>query len=169
SDREVWTEVNPAGGFQSLEEMEVSAARAEHLPAQVASFERLYLNRWTDGAAAPWIDLALWDEAAVELDLEEIDPGTPAWVGVDLSSTSDLTAVVAVVEAAGGRFGVVGDCGGVADSAGDAISPEFLVLSKFFVPEDGIRRRSERDWVPYKPVGRPGPHRRHARRGGRLR
>jgi phage terminase large subunit-like protein len=129
-DRKAWVEVNPAisSGFRSLEEMEVSAARAEHLPAQVASFERLYLNRWTDGAAEPWLDLTIWDEGALELDLEEIDPGTPAWIGIDLSSTADLTAVVALIERG---------------------ADEFLVLPKFFVPENGVRRRSERDGVNY--------------------
>jgi phage terminase large subunit-like protein len=105
--------------------MEISGARAEHLLAQVASFERLYLNRWHDGAAEPWLDLAVWDGG--ETDLGEISPGTRCWIGVDLSSTQDLTAVVAVLEH--------GD--------GYAIAP------KFFVPVDGILRRSQRDGVPY--------------------
>jgi phage terminase large subunit-like protein len=130
-DRAAWAEVNPAiaSGFRSLEEMEVSAARAEHLPAQVASFERLYLNRWLDGAAEPWLDLALWDQAETVVDLEAVEPGTRAWIGVDLSSTTDLTAVAAVAEAA----------------TGDG----YVAITKLFVPAEGIRRRSERDGVPY--------------------
>jgi phage terminase large subunit-like protein len=103
----------------------IGAARAEHLPAQVASFERLYLNRWFDGSAEPWIDLALWDDAALEIDLED---GAACWVGVDLSSTSDLTAVVALIERG---------------------ADEFTVIPRFFAPEDNIRRRSERDGAPY--------------------
>jgi phage terminase large subunit-like protein len=47
---------------------------------------------------------------------------------VDLSSTSDLTAVVALIEADDGCF---------------------LVLPRLFVPEDGIRRRSEREGINY--------------------
>jgi phage terminase large subunit-like protein len=108
--------------------MELSAARAEHLPAQVASFERLYLNRWLDGSAEPWIDLAVWDEGQIDLDPEALEPGSPCWIGVDLSSVADMTAVVALLET----------------------EPDhYLVLPRFFVPQDGIRRRSERDGVTY--------------------
>jgi phage terminase large subunit-like protein len=128
-DRDAWVETNPAiaSGFRSLEEMEISAARAEHITAQVASFERLYLNRWHDGAATPWLDLAIWDEGEQVIDLEKIDPGTRAWLGVDLSSTQDLTAVVAVLEHGEG----------------------YMVLPRFFVPAEGILRRSQRDSIGY--------------------
>jgi hypothetical protein len=46
---------------------------------------------------------------------------------VDLSATTDLTAVVAVFEHGDG----------------------FLAVPPFFVPSDSFRRRSERDGVPY--------------------
>jgi phage terminase large subunit-like protein len=126
-DPEVWAYVNPAlGVFRSLEEMETSAKRAEHVPAQQAAFRQLYLNEWRDGAAEPWIDLAIWDEG--ETDPGEISPGTRCWMGVDLSSTQDLTAVVALFEQPDGGY---------------------FVLPRFFVPADSQRRRSERDGVPY--------------------
>jgi phage terminase large subunit-like protein len=107
--------------------MQTSAKRAEHVPAQQASFRQLYLNEWREGAAEPWLDLTVWDEGEDRITLEDIDPGTRAWIGVDLSSTQDLTAVVAVLEHGDG----------------------YLVIPKFFVPEDGIRRRGERDKVDY--------------------
>ena len=57
--------------------------------------------------------------------------GTPArWVGVDLSATTDITAVVALVE--------------------DSENPEIYdVVPFFFVPEERIVERSRRDRVPY--------------------
>jgi hypothetical protein len=85
-------------------------------------------TRWLDGAAAPWLDLSIWEEGEQAVTLEDIPAGTRAWLGVDLSSTQDLTAVVAVLEQPAGGF---------------------LAIPKFFVPEDGIRRRSGRDGVPY--------------------
>jgi phage terminase large subunit-like protein len=128
-DPEVWSYVNPAlGVFRSVEEMQTSAKRAEHVPAQQAAFRQLYLNEWREGSATPWLDLAIWDEGEQQISLDDIDPGTRAWLGVDLSSTQDLTAVVAVLEQPAGGF---------------------LVLPRFFVPQDGIRRRSERDGVGY--------------------
>jgi phage terminase large subunit-like protein len=69
--------------------------------------------------------MAIWDDG--ETDVGEISPGTRCWIGVDLSSTQDLTAVVALFEHGDG----------------------FLAIPKFFVPADGIRRRSERDGVSY--------------------
>ena len=128
-DRAAWVETNPAiaSGFRSLEEMEVSAARAEHIPAQVASFERLYLNRWLDGTAEPWLDLAIWGETETDLTLEDMPAGARAWVGVDLASVGDLAAVVTVVEHGDGYF----------------------CRPAFFCPAEGIRRRSERDNTNY--------------------
>jgi phage terminase large subunit-like protein len=125
-DPEVWAYVNPAlGVFRSLEEMQTSARRAEHVPAQQAAFRQLYLNEWKDGSATPWLDLAIWDEGA--LDAVSPPDGARCWIGVDLSATTDLTAVVAVFEHGDG----------------------FLAVPKFFVPSDSLRRRSERDGIPY--------------------
>jgi phage terminase large subunit-like protein len=55
--------------------------------------------------------------------------GRKCYVGLDLSSTKDLTAAVAVFP---------GDDGG------------FDVLPEFFVPQASIRERSNRDRVPYE-------------------
>jgi phage terminase large subunit-like protein len=152
-DPEVWAYVNPAlGVFRSLEEMQTSAKRAEHVPAQQAAFRQLYLNEWREGHAEPWLDLAIWDEGLV--DPGEISPGTRCWIGVDLSATTDLTAVVAVFEGAGGRSSVMGGWQVLA-TAGEPLDHEdgFLAIAKFFVPQDGIRRRAERDGVPYASRG----------------
>jgi phage terminase large subunit-like protein len=127
-DPEVWAYVNPAlGVFRSLEEMQTSAKRAEHVPAQQAAFRQLYLNEWRDGAAEPWIDLAIWDEGQVDVALADIAPSARCWIGLDLASTADLAAAVAVFEYEDG----------------------FVALSKFYCPEEGIRRRGERDGVNY--------------------
>jgi phage terminase large subunit-like protein len=127
-DPEVWAYVNPAlGVFRSLEEMQTSAKRAEHVPAQQAAFRQLYLNEWRDGAAEPWLDMSIWDEGEQDIGLDDIDPGTRSWIGVDLSATTDLTAVVALFEHGDG----------------------YLAVPKFFVPADGARRRAERDGVNY--------------------
>jgi phage terminase large subunit-like protein len=134
-DPRVWAYCNPAlGVFRSLEEMQTSAKRAEHVPAQQASFRQLYLNEWRDGAAEPWIDLSVWDQAAVNITLDHIPDGSRAWIGVDLASVSDLAAVVTVVEHEDGYF----------------------CQPAFFCPQEGIRRRSERDGVPYAPWAEQG-------------
>ena len=128
-DEAVWQQVNPAlaSGFRSLDEMRMMARRAAELPAQREAFKRLYLNMWADGAAAPWLDMSVYDEGAQPVDLTDYE-GAPCWIGIDLSSVEDLTAVVAAFKRADG---------GVA------------VVPHFFVPQDTLRRRQERDQVPY--------------------
>jgi phage terminase large subunit-like protein len=128
-DPEVWAYVNPAlGVFRSLEEMQTSAKRAEHVPAQQAAFRQLYLNEWREGHSEPWLDLAIWDEGAVTIELDALDPGARAWIGVDLASVGDLAAVVTVVEYGDGYY----------------------CCPAFFCPAEGIRRRSENAGVPYQ-------------------
>jgi phage terminase large subunit-like protein len=128
-DESVWHAVNPAlaSGFRSLEEMRMMARRAAQVPAQLEAFKRLYLNIWHDGAAAPWLDMATYDAGADPVDLDAYE-GEPCWIGVDLSSVEDLTAVVAVFARPEG---------GVA------------VVPWFFVPQETLRKRQERDQVPY--------------------
>jgi len=123
-DERVWHEANPAlGDFRSLEEMRTSAARAKAIPAQENTFRRLYLNQWTEQAER-WISIAAWDAClAPPADLV----GRKCYVGMDLSSTKDLTALVAVFP------------------DGDS----FDVLSAFFVPKGNMAQRVRRDRVPY--------------------
>jgi phage terminase large subunit-like protein len=128
-DKRVWKKANPAlGDFRSLEEMEILAARAKEIPAQENTFRRLYLNQWTEQAAR-WIAMPAWDAC-------QVPRGTSrrCYVGLDLSSTTDLTAMVAVFP----------------DETG------FDVVTQCFIPADKIRERSRRDKVPYDEWARNG-------------
>jgi phage terminase large subunit-like protein len=127
TDEREWHKCNPAlGDFRSLEEMRVMAARAKAIPAQENTFRRLYGNQWTEQAER-WIPMPLWDACGEDIDWTDFR-GRRCFVGMDLSSTRDLTALVAVFP---------DDDGG------------FDVLPLFFVPADNIRERENRDRVPY--------------------
>ena len=126
TDEKVWRATNPAlGDFRSLEEMRTAFARAKEIPAQENAFRRLYLNQWTEQASR-WISLASWDACQTPVERATLRRRR-CFVGLDLSSTTDLTAVVAVFP------------------DGDA----FDVLAHFFVPRDRIAQRTTRDRVPY--------------------
>lgn len=130
----VWRRANPAlGDFRSLEEMRIACARAREIPAQENTFRRLYLNQWTEQADR-WLALTDWDACAAgaPAPLE----GRRCWVGMDLSSTKDLTALVAVFPGDDGQH--------------------FDVLAQFFVPQESIRERGLRDRVPYDQWSREG-------------
>ena len=95
TSRAVWQTANPAlGDFRSLEEMRIMCARAQEIPAQENTFRRLYLNQWTEQASR-WISLAAWDACQAPITRATL-AGRRCYVGMDLSTTTDLTALVAV-------------------------------------------------------------------------
>jgi phage terminase large subunit-like protein len=131
--RRVWKKANPAlGDFRSLEEMQILAARAKEIPAQENNFRRLYLNQWTEQASR-WLSMPAWDGCLAPVARAQL-AGRRCYVGMDLSSTTDLTAIVAVFP----------------DERG------FDVLAEFFVPKERIVERSRRDHVPYDEWARQG-------------
>lgn len=134
-DEAVWRKANPAlGDFRSLEEMRQMAKRAQEIPAQENTFRRLYLNQWTEQEAR-WLSVAAWDACRVQGDRERLR-GRRCYVGLDLSSRSDLTALVAVFPDDGG--------GG------------YDVLPHFFIPGDRIQERVKHDRVPYDQWAKQG-------------
>ena len=74
----------------------------------------------------------LWDKCGeLPLDVSALD-GCECWGGLDLSTTTDITALVLYF-------------------------PETeSVLPFFWIPEEGVRRRSQRDRVPYDVWSRDG-------------
>lgn len=127
-----WTDLkalkkcNPAlGDFRSLEELTIALERAKQIPAQENTFRRLYGNQWTEQASR-WISMAAWDACVAPVERASLR-GRRCYVGMDLSSTKDLTALVAVFPDGDG----------------------FDVLAQFFVPKENMRERATRDRVPY--------------------
>lgn len=125
-DEAVWFACNPAlGDFRSLEEMRAYAAQAKRIPARESTFRALYLNQRVD-ADTRFITGADWMPLATEIDPEALR-GRPCWAGLDLSSTSDLTAAVLYFPDDGG-----------------------IILPFFWIPGHDLEGREERDRVPYR-------------------
>ena len=98
------------------------AARAARMPSFEASFRNLYLNQRVD-AQSPLIPRSEWTACQVE---NTLTPGEAVYLGLDLSSTTDLTALVAVSAENGER-----------------------VKAWFWKPGDLIRDHEHRDRAPY--------------------
>jgi len=149
ADPRTWIRANPSlrenGGFLDIEK--VREQYVAHLAeGDLTSFKRYYLNMW-DQKEHRAIDMRKWDKcgglwtAAGLLALspeETVRPppehlmrrfrGRRCWAGVDLSMTTDLTAVSFVFPT---------------DDDG------YDVLPFFWIPELGIRKRELRDGMPY--------------------
>jgi phage terminase large subunit-like protein len=133
TSEKVWKACNPAlGDFRSIEDMRILAARAKEIPAQENTFRRLYLNQWTEQASR-WLPMAAWDACLAPIDRAAL-AGRKCYVGMDLSTTTDLTALVAVFPTETG----------------------FDVLAQCFVPGDRLRQRAQRDKVPYDQWAKDG-------------
>ncbi|GGD42542.1 terminase large subunit [Aureimonas glaciei] len=128
-DEDVWRAVNPglANGFPDIDGLRALAREGKNRPGDREAFRQLHLNVWLDHSADPFVDMEIYDRGATPVDLDALD-GRPCWLGVDLSSNRDLTAVVAAWQD---------------DDDG------FIVHPWFFCPADNLRARAELDGVPY--------------------
>ncbi|MBP2611418.1 terminase large subunit [Agrobacterium pusense] len=130
-DEELWHMVNPglAEGYPDIDGLRTMAREAQERPSDRDNFRQFHLNCWLDYSASPFVSMPIYDEGNFRPDLDEMEANqTPCYLGVDLSSTSDLTAVVA---AWGDR------------ERGYAVHPWF------FLPKDNILRKAGQDGVNY--------------------
>lgn len=106
--------------FMNKEEVFRQASDAKRLPSREPAYRNLILNQRVE-ARSPFVSRSIWKEnGAMPYPLD----GERVYGGLDLSSVSDLTALV-----------LVGDDGDVE--------------STFWLPEEGLREKSRNDRVPY--------------------
>jgi phage terminase large subunit-like protein len=95
-----WKKANPAlGDFRDLADFKALAERARRMPAEEPKFRNLYLNQRVSPVSS-LISRAEWAACAGEARLED---GEAIYLGLDLSSTTDITALVAVSAENGSR------------------------------------------------------------------
>lgn len=128
-NEKIWHRVNPGlkYGFPDIAGMRAAALEAQDKPSDREDFCQYNLNQWLDHSMSPFVDMAVYDCGAEAIDLKGLEK-LPCWLAVDLSSTTDLTAIVAAWRD--------GDDG-------------YIVWAWFFCPADNLRQRAERDGVPY--------------------
>lgn len=106
--------------FMNKEEVRRQAADAKRMPSREASYRNLILNQRVE-ASNPFIARTVWEENGAEPDSLE---GKAIYGGLDLSSVSDLTALVLV-------------------------SDEGDVEPTFWLPGEGLAEKARNDRVPY--------------------
>ena len=127
TDPTVWKRSHPGLGVTVSEAFfREECSRALAAPGNVDAFRRSFLNIWTDRSSR-WLDMDNWDRCARTIDWDRYR-GRPCRIGLDLSATMDLTAVVAAFAEVDGGY---------------------TLLPFAFCPEDTVDRRSRRDGVDY--------------------
>jgi len=128
---ECWYKANPslAYGIPGLKYLREQVTQARGMPSKEATVKRLNFCMWVQ-ADNPAISRDAWlatqDKA---FDLDSL-LGRRCYAGLDLSSTQDLTALVLMFEP-------------VPDD------PVWRMIPYFWLPEEGLARKAEKDRVPY--------------------
>lgn len=89
-------------------------AQAKRSASKQNAFRTKHLNQWV-GARTAWMNMLAWQRQKRAFEIEDFD-GCPCWVGVDLASKLDVTAVVMLFEKGGAYY----------------------CIPRFYVPEDAL-------------------------------
>lgn len=128
-DPKVHKAANPSYGVTvDPDEMMAEAIDVKNRPSDRNNFDRYRLNRWVE-AANPWLTHDRWDACAAEYAEDDL-AGRRCFGGLDLSSTTDITAFVLL-------FPPKGDDG------------KARILTRFFLPRDNILELAKKTGVDY--------------------
>lgn len=127
-------QANPGMGWTVTEEYLVAkAAEAQNSPSQLNRYLRLHLGKRTKQTIA-WMTLAKWDASAGMVEHKTFD-GRIAYLGFDLSATTDFTAAVWIAPD---------------DDSG------FDVWARFWIPEERVDELERLCGVPLRRWNREG-------------
>ncbi len=129
TDEQVWYKANPSLDVTvDVEKLRAAFNSAKENPAEENLFRQLRLNQWVKQSVR-WMPMDGWDKCDSAVDPDKLI-GRECYAGLDLSSSTDITAFVLV-------FPPRSD------------DEKYIILPFFWVPEDTLELRVRRDHVPY--------------------
>ena len=136
TDPKVWKKANPSLDITvGIDKVKAACDSAKQNPGEENAFRQLRLNQWVKQAVR-WMPMEKWDNCAFSVDEDELE-GRVCYGGLDLSSTTDITAFVLV-------FPPLDE------------EDKYIILPYFWIPEDNLTLRVNRDHVPYDVWERQG-------------
>ena len=124
-----WYKANPSLGYTiTIDRVRDAHREALTNPAEENVFRQLRLDQWV-GSAVAWIPEHIYDKGNLPIDFHALR-GRECYAGLDLSSTSDITAFVLVFPP---RNEV----------------EKYIVVPHFWLPRETLDLRVRRDHVPY--------------------
>lgn len=129
-DEKNWQKANPLlGNGLDIDNLQKEFIKAKNQPSKIPNFKTKHLNMWVD-APQIWIPNEIWKRNKVDILPLGNFSKFGSYAALDLSTTTDITAFVAVSEPDEDDFR--------------------YIRPFFFCPEDTIERRSKEDRVPYR-------------------
>ena len=136
TDPNVWYKANPSlNQTIPMEAMMRACESAQQNPSEENSFRQLRLNQWVKQSVR-WMQMDKWDACRRNF-TEDMLAGRACYGGLDLSSTSDLTAFVLVFPPT-------------------ETDEHYYTLPYFWLPEETLPLRVRRDHVMYDTWARQG-------------
>lgn len=129
TDPKVWKKANPSLGITvGIDKVKAACESAKETPSEENVFRQLRLNQWVKQSVR-WMPMDKWDACAFPVREEDLE-GRVCYGGLDLSSTTDITAFVLV-------FPPLDD------------QDKYCILPYFWLPEETLPLRVKRDHVMY--------------------
>ncbi len=129
TNEENWYRANPSLDYTiTIDKVRDAFRKAQETPADENQFRQLRLNQWVKQSVR-WMPMDKWDECGGVVDPYALE-GRACYAGLDLSSTSDLTALVLAFPPT-------------------SEDEPYRVLPFFWLPEETLSLRVRRDHVPY--------------------
>lgn len=129
SSEKVWYQANPSLGYTiDIEKVRNAYLSARDNPAEENIFRQLRLNQWVKQSTR-WMQMEKWDACDFAVDEAELI-GRECYGGLDLSSSTDITAFVLIFPPR-------------------TEEEKYIILPYFWIPEENMRLRVRRDHVPY--------------------
>lgn len=130
TDPEVWKKANPSLGITvGIDKVQAACESARQNPGEENAFRQLRLNQWVKQSIR-WMQMEKWDACSFAVNPDELE-GRVCYGGLDLSSTTDITAFVLVFPPRNE-------------------DEKFFIMPFFWIPEDTMELRVRRDHVPYE-------------------
>jgi len=129
-DEESWKKANPSIGHHlRIDTFRDAFVKAKINPADERKFRQLRLNQWPKDKTSKWVSINIWNSNTGAVLADRLK-GRRCVGGLDLSSKLDMTALALAFEP-------------VEDDTWD-------VLMYYWIPEDGLNEKENRDKVPYR-------------------
>ena len=129
TDPKVWKKANPSLGITvGIDKVKAACESAQQNPGEENVFRQLRLNQWVKQSVR-WMPMDKWDACAFPVSEDDLE-GRICYGGLDLSSTTDITAFVLV-------FPPLDE------------EDKYYILPYFWIPEETLDLRVRRDHVPY--------------------
>ena len=129
TDEKNWYKANPSLDITvDIDKIRAAFNNAKENPAEENLFRQLRLNQWVKQSVR-WMPMDKWSLCSYPIDKERLK-GRVCYGGLDLSSTTDITAFVLVFPPE--------------DEDG-----KYEILPFFWLPEETLELRVRRDHVPY--------------------